>query len=65
MFIVSGESWGRIIFTMAFKALQTLGDSTIYTVRDLGRMAVFLYHGLVGVFKRPFRGYELLRQIKS
>lgn len=49
---------------MAFKTLQALGNNTVYTVRDLGRMTLFLYNGLLGIFKRPFRGGELLRQIK-
>ena len=43
--------------------LARLGDSTLYLLTDLGRMGVFLLSALAGVFRRPFRGRELLKQL--
>jgi len=43
--------------------LARLGDSGLYILTDLGRMAIFLLKALRGVFRRPFRLRELLRQI--
>lgn len=40
-----------------------LGDTGLYILTDLGRMAIFLIKAFRGVFKRPFRFKELLRQI--
>jgi len=43
--------------------LARLGNSGLYILTDLGRMAIFLLKALRGVFRRPFRLRELLRQI--
>ncbi len=43
--------------------LARLGDSGLYILTDLGRMVIFLLKALRGVFRRPFRLRELLRQI--
>jgi len=40
-----------------------LGDQFLYLLTDLGRMGLFLLAALAGVFKRPFRGKELLKQL--
>ena len=40
-----------------------LGDQFLYLLTDLGRMGLFLLAALAGVFKRPFRGRELLKQL--
>ena len=40
-----------------------LGDQFLYLLTDLGRMGLFLLSALSGVFKRPFRGRELLKQL--
>ena len=40
-----------------------LGDQFLYLLTDLGRMGIFLLATLAGVFKRPFRGRELLKQL--
>lgn len=41
-----------------------LGDKCLYLLSDLGRMGLFLFATLAGVFKRPFRGGELLKQLR-
>jgi phospholipid/cholesterol/gamma-HCH transport system permease protein len=46
-----------------FQPLVRLGDTTIYVVADLGRMGLFLFSALAGLFKRPFRFRELLKQL--
>ena len=48
---------------MPVNIFARLGDTSIYVLRDLGRMGVFFGQALLGVFKRPFRFRELLRQI--
>lgn len=40
-----------------------LGDTGLYVLSDLGKMAIFLLKSCRGVFRRPFRLIELLRQI--
>ena len=40
-----------------------LGDQFLYLLTDLGRMGLFLLYVLAGVFKRPFRGREVLKQL--
>ncbi len=40
-----------------------LGDQFLYLLTDLGRMGLFLFSALSGVFKRPFRSRELLKQL--
>ena len=40
-----------------------LGDAGLYFLADLGRMTLFLCNTFLGVFKRPFRFGELLRQL--
>lgn len=40
-----------------------LGDAGLYFLADLGRMTLFLGSTFLGVFKRPFRFGELLRQL--
>lgn len=43
--------------------LVRLGDATIYTLTDLGRMALFLVQSIIGLFRRPFRFAEVIKQI--
>lgn len=43
--------------------IARLGDSGLYIVEDLGRMAIFLLKSGRGIFRRPFRFRELIRQI--
>jgi phospholipid/cholesterol/gamma-HCH transport system permease protein len=40
-----------------------IGNYGIYLLLDLGRMGIFLFYSLVGIFKRPFRFRELLKQL--
>ncbi|WP_028579071.1 MlaE family ABC transporter permease [Desulfogranum japonicum] len=42
----------------------SLGNRCIYVLCDLGRMGIFLFYSLTGIFKRPFRGQELLKQLR-
>lgn len=41
-----------------------LGDRVLYILTDLGRMGLFLLSMLAGIVKRPFRGGELLKQLR-
>lgn len=41
-----------------------LGDSFLYVIRDQGRMGLFLLSVLRGIFSRPFRFNEVVRQIR-
>lgn len=43
--------------------IARLGNTGIYVLTDLGRMAIYLLKSLRGVFKRPFRLKELVRQV--
>lgn len=40
-----------------------IGNTGIYILADLGRMGVFLFQSLVGVFRYPFRFRELVKQL--
>lgn len=42
----------------------TLGDRALYFLTDLGRMGLFLVSLVLGIFKRPFRGGALLKQLR-
>ena len=46
-----------------FRYIEKLGNTTLYHVRDLGRMGVFFGNAIAAIFKRPFRFSEVLRQI--
>jgi phospholipid/cholesterol/gamma-HCH transport system permease protein len=48
--------WGRPFFQ--------LGDRCLYLLTDLGRMGIFLFSCLAGMFRRPFRWQELLKQLR-
>lgn len=45
------------------QAIEKLGNWTIYQLHDLGRMGIFLFFSLLGIFKRPFRFRALLKEI--
>lgn len=40
-----------------------LGEHALYLLIDLGRMGIFLFFSLLGLFKRPFRIRELMKQL--
>ncbi len=44
--------------------ITRLGDSFLYIIRDAGRMALFLLAALKGIFLRPFRFREVVRQVR-
>jgi len=44
-------------------SIAKLGETGIYILVDLGRMALFLLKTLRGIFRRPFRFSELVKQI--
>jgi len=50
------SSWAR--------PFARLGDQFLYLLTDLGRMGIFLFSSLVALFRRPFRGGELLKQLR-
>lgn len=41
----------------------SLGERTLYLLTDLGRMGIFLLFAFIGLFKRPFRFRELMKQV--
>ncbi|PID41241.1 MAG: ABC transporter permease [Proteobacteria bacterium] len=43
--------------------IARLGETGLYILGDLGRMVLFLLSALRGIFRRPFRGGELIKQI--
>jgi phospholipid/cholesterol/gamma-HCH transport system permease protein len=48
---------------MKSNPIARLGDAGLYVLTDLGRMAIFLLYAFRGMFRRPFRLRELLRQV--
>ena len=50
---------------MVLKYIEKLGAAALYHLHDLGRMGVFLYRVLLGIFKRPFRFRALVGQIRE
>ena len=40
-----------------------LGDNCLYILQDLGRMGIFLVQAILGIFRRPFRFGELVKQL--
>ncbi|MBL0379026.1 MAG: ABC transporter permease [Desulfofustis sp. PB-SRB1] len=49
---------------MVGQTLSRLGESGLYVLSDLGRMSLFLLNSLRGIFIRPFRWAELIKQIQ-
>jgi phospholipid/cholesterol/gamma-HCH transport system permease protein len=47
------------------KLIEQLGDFALYHLCDLGRMGIFLIQALAGIFSRPFRFLETVRQIRE
>lgn len=48
---------------MVLRFIQKLGNTGIYVLQDLGRMAIYLAMAFAGIFKYPFRFKEVIRQI--
>jgi len=46
-----------------FAQIEKLGASVIQKFEEVGRLSVFLYHTVLGLFSRPFGFQELLKQI--
>ncbi|MFH7324895.1 MlaE family lipid ABC transporter permease subunit [Desulfurivibrio sp. C05AmB] len=44
--------------------IERLGERTLYFVRDLGRMGIFLVLAIRGIFRRPFRLGAVVRQTR-
>jgi len=49
--------------SVKYNMLTRLGDRGLYTSADLGRMAFFLLMAVRGMFRKPFRFREFLKQI--
>jgi len=49
---------------MFTRAIQKTGEKTLYYLSDMGRMGMFLYAMFIGMFKRPFRLLEVIRQVR-
>lgn len=46
------------------RPVVALGDIGLYIIIDLGRMGLFLFSSLAGLFKGPFRLQEVVRQLR-
>jgi phospholipid/cholesterol/gamma-HCH transport system permease protein len=46
-----------------FVPFAVIGNNVIYLLADLGRMGIFLFLSLAGIFKRPFRFREFIKQL--
>ena len=46
-----------------FVPFAVIGNNAIYLLADLGRMGIFLFLSLAGIFKRPFRLREFIKQL--
>ncbi len=51
-------------FYLMLSLITKLGDITLYTLADLGRMGIFFCQALLGLFRPPFRWGEFLRQMR-
>lgn len=49
---------------MLLHVFEKIGDRTLYTLHDLGRMGFFLLQIVSGAFKRPFRLRTVLHEIR-
>lgn len=49
--------------SMKSNPIAQLGNTGLYVLNDLGRMAIFLLKSFRGIFRRPFRLKELVRQV--
>jgi len=49
---------------VVLQGIQKIGNNTIYYLRDLGRMGLFLLLTLRGIFRRPFRFAALIKEIR-
>lgn len=50
---------------MIFNYIEKLGATALYHLHDLGRMGVFLFRALAGVFQRPFRFRAVVVQVRE
>jgi len=46
-----------------FVPFAVIGNNVIYLLADLGRMGIFLFLSLAGIFKPPFRFREFIKQL--
>ncbi|HEB49967.1 MAG TPA: ABC transporter permease [Desulfobulbus sp.] len=49
---------------LLLRPFARLGDTVLYILTDLGRMGIFLFSALLGVFRHPFRFGELVKQLR-
>ncbi len=49
---------------LLLRPFAALGDTVLYLLTDLGRMGIYLFASLLGVFRRPFRFGELVKQLR-
>jgi phospholipid/cholesterol/gamma-HCH transport system permease protein len=50
---------------MIFNRIEKLGAWALGHLKDLGRMGIFLFRALFGVFKRPFRFRAMIVQVRE
>ncbi len=49
---------------LLLRPFAALGDAVLYLLTDLGRMGIFLFASLIGLFRHPFRFGELVKQLR-
>ncbi|MCK4837813.1 MAG: ABC transporter permease [Desulfobulbaceae bacterium] len=50
---------------MIINYIEKLGATALYHLHDLGRMGLFFFRALAGIFKRPFRFGAVVSQIRQ
>ncbi len=50
--------------TTLLQPFARLGNRFLYLLTDLGRMGIFLINALAGIFRQPFRGRDVLKQLR-
>jgi len=59
-----GQSYFSADVPKYIRPIVALGNYSIYLFFDLGRMGVYLFYALVGIFRHPFRFRELVKQLQ-
>ncbi|MEW6259113.1 MAG: ABC transporter permease [Thermodesulfobacteriota bacterium] len=53
----------RTADSILFQPLAALGRSVIQPIQEMGRMAIFLFHGLMHMFSWPLQVYKIVEQV--
>jgi phospholipid/cholesterol/gamma-HCH transport system permease protein len=62
--LVQGINIACVRGVVILEHIERIGGNTLYVLQDLGRMGVFLFLSLRGIFKTPFRFHALIKEIR-